>query len=159
LTCSPPPSPETGAENSAARCTHFSNPRLPDASRQWRSGTAVLSHRGQILPGKYGNEDNRYKAEQSLKSFLFTLKNPHNFPARRFALKAEKKDRAIFCDYDYGPHFCDIDVSDNCNANINSLSRFFGGRYTNDTELDGNMFFTGSFYFQVKEIEVFEISN
>jgi hypothetical protein len=33
-----------------------------------------------------------HKADPSLKSFLFTLKNPHNFPARRFALKAEKKD-------------------------------------------------------------------
>jgi hypothetical protein len=36
-----------------------------------------------------------YKADHSLKSFVFTLKNPHNFPVRKFALKAEKKDRAI----------------------------------------------------------------
>jgi hypothetical protein len=35
-------------------------------------------------------------ADASLKSFLFALKNPHNFPARKFALKAEQKDRAIF---------------------------------------------------------------
>jgi hypothetical protein len=28
-----------------------------------------------------------YKCDDSLKSFLFTLKNPHNMPARKFALK------------------------------------------------------------------------
>jgi hypothetical protein len=47
--------------------------------------------------GKYGNEDNCYKADPSLKSFLFTLTNPYNVPARRFALWAEKKDEAILC--------------------------------------------------------------
>jgi hypothetical protein len=39
-----------------------------------------------------------YKADPSLKSFLFGLKNPHNFPARTFALKTEERDKAIFCD-------------------------------------------------------------
>jgi hypothetical protein len=38
------------------------------------------------------------KYDHSLKSFLFTLKNPHNIPARKFALNAEKKQRAIRCD-------------------------------------------------------------
>jgi hypothetical protein len=33
--------------------------------------------------------------DPSLKSFVFTLKNPHDVSPRRFALKAEKKDRAI----------------------------------------------------------------
>jgi hypothetical protein len=33
------------------------------------------------------------KADPTLKGFLFTLKNPHNLPARRFPLKAEQKDR------------------------------------------------------------------
>jgi hypothetical protein len=45
--------------------------------------------------GKYGNEDNCWKADDSLRSFLFTLKNPHNIPARRFALKVDEKDKAI----------------------------------------------------------------
>jgi hypothetical protein len=35
----------------------------------------------------------KYKADPSLKSFLFTLKNPHNVPARKFALR--EKDKAI----------------------------------------------------------------
>jgi hypothetical protein len=32
---------------------------------------------------------NGYKADPSLRSFPFTMKNPHNFSARKFALKAE----------------------------------------------------------------------
>jgi hypothetical protein len=105
-----------------------------------------------------GDGSNIYKGDQSLKSFLFTLKNPHNFPARRFALKAEKKDLAFDCDSDLGPHFCDIYVWDNCNANNGSRTSLFGNSYTNDTGLDGKTFFTGSHKFQVKEIEVFQIS-
>jgi hypothetical protein len=46
---------------------------------------------------KYDDESNCWKADDSLKSFLFTLKNPHNIPARRFALKAEEHDQAIWC--------------------------------------------------------------
>jgi hypothetical protein len=41
--------------------------------------------------------DRRNKADPSLKSFIFTLNNPHNVQARRFALKAEMKDMAIHC--------------------------------------------------------------
>jgi hypothetical protein len=107
----------------------------------------------------FGNEQAFWKADPSLKSFLFTLKNPHNVPARRFALKAETKGQAIICDSDWGPHFYDIVVSDNCNENTRSYTEYFGNSYTNDTGLDGNTFFTGSTYFQVKEIEVFEITH
>jgi hypothetical protein len=100
------------------------------------------------------------KADPSLKSFIFTLKNPQNVPARRFALKAEEKDEAIYCSSKWGPWFsCDIVVSDDCNANTNSCTSDFGYSYTNDTGLDGEEFFTGSKYFQVKEVEVFEITD
>jgi hypothetical protein len=99
------------------------------------------------------------KADDSLKSFLFTLKNPHNIPARRFAVKDEKKDGAIFCNSDRGPCFGygDISVSNNCNAGTRSCT-LFGNTYTNDTGLDDEIVFTGSMYFQVKETEVFEIT-
>jgi hypothetical protein len=95
-------------------------------------------------------------ADLSQKSFLFTLKNPHNMPARRFALMDGKKDEAIFCYSGCGPHIRDIGVLDNCNANTKSYTQP-GDRYTNDTGLGMYTVFTGSFYFQVKEIEVFEI--
>jgi hypothetical protein len=102
--------------------------------------------------------NNCFKADPSLKSFLFTLKNPENFPARKFALKAAKKDQAIFCDNRWGPHFGDIRVWDNCNANTDSFT-YLGDTYTNDTGLKEKTFFTGSGYFTVKEIEVFEITD
>jgi hypothetical protein len=106
----------------------------------------------------FGDDTPFIKSDTSLKSFLFTLNNPHNVPARRFVLKAEKKDKAICCDSDYGPHFNDIYVSDNSNAKTNSCTEL-GCSYTNDTGLDGKTLFTGSKSFQVKEIEVFEITD
>jgi hypothetical protein len=124
--------------------------------------TVILDTKGNIFGGFTPVEwESRRKApygkaDPSLKSFLFTLKNPHNVPARRFALKAEKRDEAIFCISNHGPHFIDLVVSDNCNEKTSSSASIFGNRYTNDTGLDGNMFFTGSAHFQVKEIEVFE---
>jgi hypothetical protein len=108
------------------------------------------------------------KADRSLKTFLFTLKNPHNFPARTFAFKAERNDDAVWSHSNSGPCFGvawfglgpgDIGVSDNCNANTNSSTFRFGCSYLNNTGLDGNTFFTGQLHFQVKEIEVFETNG
>jgi hypothetical protein len=98
------------------------------------------------------------KADDSEKSFLFTLKNPHNIAPRRFALRPAEKQRAIVCDSKWGPDFYDLGVSDNCNANTDS-STSLGDTYSNDTGLDGRTVFTGWHYFQVKEIEVFEITD
>jgi hypothetical protein len=113
--------------------------------------------------GKRGKGDNCVKADDSEKSFIFTLKNGHKVGERRFGLKSEGKWRAIYCDSRYGPCFgywdCDICVSDNCNANTGSRSSGFGRTYANDTGLNGRTFFAGSEYFQVKEIEVFEITD
>jgi hypothetical protein len=121
-------------------------------------GFTPVEWESRIWDGKYGSESNTWKTDDSLRSFVFTLKNPHNVPARRFTLKAEKKDQAIYCDCKQGPHFYDIAVSDHCNANINSRT-CLGIAYTNDTGLSGRTFFTGSASFQVEEIEVFEITN
>jgi hypothetical protein len=124
--------------------------------------TVILDTDGNVFGGFTPVEwESHYcwKADASLKSFLFTLKNPHNVPAWRFALKAEKKDEAIFYSSGRGPDFCDIGVWDNCNENTDSFTYSFGTRYTNDTGLDGKTFFTGSLHFQMKEIEVFEISD
>jgi hypothetical protein len=102
----------------------------------------------------------RYKADPSLKSFIFTLKNPHNFPAKTFGLPAAKKSEAIYCSSSSGPSFRDIGVSDRCNENSVSWADFWvRDCYTNDTGLDARTFFTGSRVFRVKEIEVFEIAD
>jgi hypothetical protein len=109
-----------------------------------------------------GDDEPLPKADDSLRSFVFTLKNPHNIPARRFALKAEEKWRAIYCDSKWGPCFGDdlgdIYVSDNCNAGTRSLTSL-GSVYTNETGVDEKTVFTGSSYFRAKEIEVFEITE
>jgi hypothetical protein len=125
--------------------------------------TVILDTDGNIFGGftpvKWDSESvAKYKADPSMKSFIFTLKNPHNFPARRFALKAEKKDMAIHCATWYVVQFSGgICVEDECNAAATNYTDCFGQNYTNDTGLDGTTFFTGSKNFQVKEIEVFEI--
>jgi hypothetical protein len=94
----------------------------------------------------------------SLKSFVFTLKNPHNMPAKTFALKVKEKQDTIVCDSKRGPCFyTSIYVYDNCNTNTGSYTSL-GHTYINDTGLTGNIVFTGSKNFQVKEIEVFEIA-
>jgi hypothetical protein len=88
--------------------------------------TVILDTEGNIFGGFTPAEwdsNSGEKVDDSLKSFLFTLKNPHNIPARRFVLKAEKKKLAIICYSGRDPHFgsgFDIDVADNCNANTGS---------------------------------------
>jgi hypothetical protein len=113
---------------------------------------------GGFTPVEWESRQWSPKADPSLKSFLFTLKNPHNFPARKFELKDEEKDGAIVCDSLTGPYFCDIGVSHNCNANTHSFSEL-GYSYANDTGLDGWKVLTDSENFTVKEIEVFEIAD
>jgi hypothetical protein len=39
--------------------------------------------------GKFGDGNNIWKADDNRKSFIFTLKNPHNVPVKRLALKVE----------------------------------------------------------------------
>jgi hypothetical protein len=108
---------------------------------------------------RIGNGMNCWKADPRANGFLFSLKNPHNLPARKFALKHEKKDEAVCAGSAWGPHFRDIVVFDDCNQHTRNHSWTFGWCYTNDTDLDRKTFFTGSKYFTVKEIEVFEIHD
>jgi hypothetical protein len=123
--------------------------------------TVILDTEGNVFGGftpvewesKY-----RFKVDDSLKSFLFTLKNPRNIPARIFPLEAEKKNQAIGCYSEWGPQFGnDIAVSDSCNPTTEN-GTYLGVSYTNDTGLDNDIVFTGSQKFQVTEVEVFEIT-
>jgi archaellum component FlaC len=129
--------------------------------------TVILDTKGNIFGGftpvewESGNSHKPEKADDSLKSFLFTLKNPHNIPPRRFALKDKMKHRALWCSPGCGPcfgHGRDIAVEDNCNTNTRNKTPL-GYSYTNDTGLSRDIVFTGSRHFQVKEIEVFEITD
>jgi hypothetical protein len=73
------------------------------------------------------------KAGPSLKSCLSTLKNPHNFLARAFAPKTEKKGQVIICNRSLGTQFGNIDVSDNYNANTDSSTSDFGDPDANES--------------------------
>jgi hypothetical protein len=70
----------------------------------------------------------KYKADPRLKSFIFTLKNPHTFPPRRFPLREEKKEEAIRCHSNCGPHLGEIMITDNCNANADNSTFTFRPR-------------------------------
>jgi hypothetical protein len=123
--------------------------------------TVILDTKGNIFGGftpvKW-DSNSEAMTDDSLKSFLFTLKNPHNIPARKFALKAEFKHQAINRAFGYGPLFGDdIGVFTDCNKNLSFTSLHLV--YSNDTGLDPDIVFTGSFNFQVTEIEVFEITE
>jgi hypothetical protein len=100
------------------------------------------------------------KADPSMRSFVFTLKNPHDVPPRRFALKLAEISNAINCVVTYGPiFFGGIVVADKSNANSSSYTSCFGLCYTNDTDVPSETFFTNSPRFTVDEIEVFEIRD
>jgi hypothetical protein len=119
----------------------------------------VVSGSSAVFRSAHNRHYKDYNSDTSLKNFLFTLNNPHNVPARRFALKQEMKDWAIYCNSGAGPAWSGgITVHDNCNADRRSLTCGFGDKYINDTGLDAMTFFTGSPNSQVKEIEGFEIS-
>jgi hypothetical protein len=119
---------------------------------------------GAFMPVKWESPaSGKHKGDDSLLSFLFTLRNPHGVPPRKFALKEEKKHFANYCDSAYCAVFgeTDIYVSNNCNANRGSCTRI-GTRwsdyaYANDTAFE--YFLTGAATFTVKEIEVFEIAD
>jgi hypothetical protein len=64
---------------------------------------------------------------------LFTLKNPHDLPARKFELTAERMVKAVIGTSFWGQHCCDIRSSDNCHANANSFVDGFGKSEENDT--------------------------
>jgi hypothetical protein len=125
----------------------------------------ILDTKGNIFGGftplEWESGEWHYKEDNSLKSFLFTLKNPHNVPARRFALKPEAKQNAIQCLSTWSPIFgCGygLAVADDCNTSAKSYTSL-GRRCNNDTGLNEYIVFTGWRFFQVKEIEVFEITD
>jgi hypothetical protein len=128
----------------------------------------ILDRKGNIFGGftpvKWESGHGFSKTDNSLQSFLFTLKNPHNLPARRFELKATEKHRAIGCGFTYSPWFNGaIRVKDDCDSRADN-SGHIGNFYINDaglddTGLDDETLFTGSLRFQVQEIEVFEMTD
>jgi hypothetical protein len=93
------------------------------------------------------------KGRSESEGFSFHAEKSAQFPARKSALKAKKKDKAICCSASWGPHFYDIGVLDNCNGNGRSFKVDFRRSCANDTGRLGKTLFT------VKEMEGFEIAD
>jgi hypothetical protein len=85
-------------------------------------GFTPLKWESRVWNWKHGNDNNDLKADYNLKSFLFTLKNPHNISARRFALKSDMKQQEILCSSKRGQSFGyfleDVCVFDDCSSTL-----------------------------------------
>jgi hypothetical protein len=115
---------------------------------------------GGYTPLSWESQSTSYKPDDSQQSFVFTLKNQTNTSPKRFALKPDRKQYAIYCRPDYGPTFGgghDFCISHNVQGAPTYTN--FGNSYTNDTGHDGPTFLAGEQNFTVKEIEVFQMSD
>jgi hypothetical protein len=118
---------------------------------------------GGYTPLKW-DSSGEYKRDDSGKSFIFTLKNPHNLPSQRFALKPDRKDHAIGCRVSdrllyYGYNGC-ISIYPGCNSNASSNNGGWNEQnatYENPTGIEGTKLFTGDTNYTLKELEVFEL--
>jgi len=97
-----------------------------------------------------------YKTDAN--AFLFSFINKDNKP---LVMKCQEPDKAISCFGGNGPIFGKIDLSiaKSSNENIKSWSNL-GNIYKHPDYLNGTAeaksFLAGSYYFQTKEIEVYE---
>jgi hypothetical protein len=121
--------------------------------------TVILTTKGFVFGGFTPiswDSSNSSKADNSLQSFVFSVKNPRNNPPQSFPLV--NSSCAIYCGSSCGPTFGSyaLHVTDEAHENTRSFTNL-GKSYQNDTGLNGNQVLTGEQYFQVKEIEVFSI--
>jgi hypothetical protein len=117
---------------------------------------------GGFTPVKWKSDRNgKFQDDCSLRSFLFTLRNLHGVPPRKFALRKEKKQDAIYCTSDCCAEFGQWDnyVSGSFNqTSFTSIGTNWSNRtYANDIPFRD--FFTGAYKFTVKEIEVFKVTD
>jgi hypothetical protein len=99
-----------------------------------------------------------YIADDGVRSFIFTVKNPHGLSPRIFRLKQDMKQYSVWCTSGYGPTFGggnDICIYNHCNTS-NSNYVNLGHSYNNDTGMDGRTLLAGESNFTVQELEVFE---
>jgi hypothetical protein len=115
---------------------------------------------GGFTPLEWDSADRLSKRDDSLRSFLFTITNPHHLAPRRFPLKEERRRSALYSDSRSGPRFggtwADLYIADGGNTDAKSYASF-GTSYLNDTGVDGRTFFTRGDKFTLREIEVFEV--
>jgi hypothetical protein len=117
--------------------------------------TIIKSQNGYLFGGftplNWESFGNWYK-DDSKQSFIFTLINPHNIEPTQYQLIEPEK--AIFCFSNYGRTFGDFDI----HISFQNSNSFHFKSYS-DTTGKGENTFTGNEYFQVDEIEVYQISS
>jgi hypothetical protein len=124
-------------------------------------GFTPISWESRVWNGKHGAEHNCPKADESCKSFLFTVKNPRETSPMKFPLKVNRKQFALYCSSKYGPTFgywgCDLSIQHPMTTGNECHTLYFGCNYQFDLEVESTNFLTGSEKFNVDEIEVFEV--
>jgi hypothetical protein len=76
-----------------------------------------LEWEGRKWNGEQKEQSNCWKADQTLSSFIFTIKNPAGFAPTKFPLKAERQRQAInYCSMLGARLGYEIVVDDNCNS-------------------------------------------
>jgi hypothetical protein len=114
-----------------------------------------------------GLKSNTLRGDGSLRTFLFTLKNPLNSPAMKFPLKPDRQQYAIVSCIDDGPTFGyglpDLWVDDRCDESSRNQTIGFGWNFdcsaASMAGINPTAFLTGGELFTVREIEVFAISQ
>jgi hypothetical protein len=130
----------------------------------WNTVCLIRSASGFIFGGYTPlawNSTGQWGNDQKGKGFLFTIKNPHNIPARIFPLNRDHRAYAIYGHGSYGPVFGSgndlmlasaYNLTNGCNANV-------GVSYVNDTGIDPSLVLAGNAAVAVGEIEVFELTE
>jgi hypothetical protein len=124
----------------------------------------VVESTGGWIFGGYAHckwPENGWSGDPSQKSFLFTLKNPHNIPPRRFEMESTMQKYVLYFQTSclvWVGNAGAIGLMPNCNANSTSHNCGFRPDQTfmNDSGHEGTTFFTGSERYTVKEVEIFE---
>jgi hypothetical protein len=109
-----------------------------------------------------------WKGDDTMESFLFTLKNPHNVSARKFRIVPAQKAYVLYNWKSDSPYLVWIGswgaIAIQCDGNSRATGNNPGfahpnSSFANDTGLNGATFFTGEESFTVKELEIFELMS
>ncbi|PRP81202.1 hypothetical protein PROFUN_02036 [Planoprotostelium fungivorum] len=93
------------------------------------------------------------------KSFLFALENPHGLTTRLKLKRQGHQLKSMFCNASCGIDFgagSDLHISDRSDKNFESYSNLYTYE---DTTGKGKNVFTGTQYFQTREIEVYQTAS
>jgi hypothetical protein len=102
----------------------------------------------------------RYLADDSGRSFVFSLSRPLGAEPRQFPVRPNGRRHAICGDRARGPRFgYDLSIGDCCDLGDRSSASYFGSTYDASSVRAPREFFTGTQCFTVRELEVFALAG